>query len=152
MAEKALEVYQGNDWLTYRWPVAQMFDTLDRIRDLCHSTHTVSAVLPPLLASPLPRYEMHEAHDDDRHDLFLCIVEFCDDLSAEIDAVQADLFPYLQKDAAHRWMGFEMRLHLKEMRTIAMMQYKALDPSGNAVDAVLALNARIRDLLRSIDQ
>jgi hypothetical protein len=38
MGEKALEVYQGNDWLTYRWPVAQMFDTLDRMRDLCHST------------------------------------------------------------------------------------------------------------------
>ena len=35
MGEKALEVYQGSDWLTYRWTVAQAFDTLDRMRDLC---------------------------------------------------------------------------------------------------------------------
>ena len=35
MSSKPSEIYQGSDWLTYRWTVAQAFDTLDRIRDLC---------------------------------------------------------------------------------------------------------------------
>lgn len=148
MGEKALEVYQGNDWLTYRWPVAQMFDTLDRIRDLCHSTSTLST-LPHLPAMPMQRYDMPE---DERLDLFVCIVELCDDLSGELDAVQADLFRHLQKDVAHRWMGFEMRLHLNEMRQVALAEHQAPDPSDNITDVVLALASRIRDLLRTIDQ
>jgi hypothetical protein len=148
MGEKALEVYQGNDWLTYRWPVAQMFDTLDRVRDLCHSTTHVGA-LSHLPATPMPRFDMAE---DERLDLFVCIIELCDDLSGELDAVQADLFPHLQKDVAHRWMGFEMRLHLNEMRQVALTEHRAPDPTDNATDTILALASRIRDLLRSIDQ
>ena len=35
MSAKPVEIYQGSDWLTYRWSVAQAFDSLDRIRDLC---------------------------------------------------------------------------------------------------------------------
>jgi hypothetical protein len=126
-----------------------MFDTLDRLRDLCHSVSGAGSALPTLAGAHLPRYDMQ---DDEHLDLFHCIIEFCDDLSGEMDAVQADLFPHLQKDAAHRWMGFEMRLHLREMRALALMEHKMRDAQGSAVDRVLALAGRIRNLLRSIDQ
>lgn len=155
MGERAREVYQGNDWLTYRWPVAQMFDTLDRLRALCHSASGVSMLmggLPQLPSTAMPRYDMQ---DDEDFDLFVCILELCDDLSAELDAVLADLFSTLEKDIVHRWKGFEMRLHLNEMRNTALTEHQAehqgFEPSANATDTVLALASRIRDLLRAID-
>ncbi len=150
MGEKALEVYQGNDWLTYRWPVAQVFDTLDRIRDLCHSLSPVGGAIPQLPVSSAPRYDV--PMEDERLNLFVGIIELCDDLSGEMDTLLADLSSFMQKEMKLRWMGFEMRLHLTEMRTIALLEHQAYEPSGHAVDAVLALAARIRDLLRQVDQ
>lgn len=68
MGEKALEVYQGNDWLTYRWPVAQMFDSLDRIRDLCHSVTAAGSVMPLGGAPQLPTTSLqrYDTHEDER--------------------------------------------------------------------------------------
>ncbi len=149
MAQKAPDVYQGNDWLTYRWPVAQAFDTLDRIRDLCRHAPMIAGSLPHLPGTSSPRYEMPE---EDEIEIFGIIAELCDDLSGELDAVQADLFPYLQNDAAQRWMGFEMRLHLNEMRAVARREHESPDPSDAAIDVLAALAARIRDLLRHLDQ
>jgi hypothetical protein len=97
----------------------------------------------------VPRYDVL---DDEQLDLFVCILELCDDLSAELDAVQADLFSHLQKDTPHRWMGFEMRLHLNEMRRVALAEHEVLESPTNAVDSILALTSRLRDLLRQIDQ
>jgi hypothetical protein len=150
MGEKAPEIYQGGDWLTYRWAVAQAFDTLDRIRDLCqHAPQHFGSVLPQLSGSGLPRYDMQ---DDDMTDMFAGIVELCDDLSGELDAVQAELSPYTHSSITTRWMGFEMRLHLNDMRQAALYEHQSLDPSTTAIDSIAALAARIRDLLKHIDQ
>lgn len=146
MGEKALEVYQGDDWLTYHWPVAQMFDTLDRVRDLCRR---LPAAAKHGLDMGLSRYETSE---DPGGDLFACIAELCDGLLGELDAVLADLFAPTQCAPASRWAGFEMRLHIADMRAIASASRPSLQAADADIDAIAALAARLRDLLKQIDQ
>jgi len=149
MGEKVLEVYQGNDWITYRWSVAQAFDTLDRLRDLCHHAPALTNVLSQAIGGGAPRYEIT---DDGAMNVFGGLVELCDDLSGELDAAQADLSPYLQNDVSQRWLGFEMRLHLNEMRQTALHEYQSPDPSNAVIDTISNLATRIGDLLKQIDQ
>src|ERR1700678_1982730 len=92
-ANKPVEMYQGSDWLTYRWPVAQAFDTLDRIRDLCLQMPVAMGAAPAAPGMDQPRYEIP---DDDIADMFGYIVELCDDLAGELDTVAADLSPIMQ--------------------------------------------------------
>jgi hypothetical protein len=144
MGLKAFDIFQGNDWTTHRVTVAQAFDTIDRMRELCHN----APALPSLAREPsLPRFEPPPGGP-----LFLGILELCDDLSGDFDAAEADLFPYLQSDPALRWLAFEMRLMLRELRGIAMEEQDNLHPPHMAIEAALSITARMRDFLRQIDQ
>ncbi len=162
MGLKALEVYQGNDWLTYRWPVAQVFDTLDRVRDLCLQLPSVSnpesaatqSDEDVIVLQTERRQASHEAYEqdalqaateEDLSNVFSYVGELCDDLSGEIDTVLADLFPYLQNNLTHRWAGFEMRLYLDELR-------RQTKQSNRSADTIIILAARIKALLKQIDQ
>jgi hypothetical protein len=147
MAVKEPEIYQGSDWSTYRWHAAQAFDTLDRIRDLCLQMPVVGA--PPATMAARSPYEMPE---EEIADVFGYIAELCDDLSGELDAVQADLFPFLRNNVAHRWLAFEMRLNLGQLRTRALKEAEAGMPSAAPMDAFIALVVRIKELLKQIDQ
>jgi len=137
MPLKAPEVYQGSDWLTYRATVARAFDTLDHLVDVCH---------------PHPGFSAVAASADADAALFGEIADLCDDLSGDLDAVLADLFPHARMDAIHRWMGFEMQLHLLAVRTDARRERDAAAPSLSAIDNILARTARLRALLRKVDQ
>ena len=135
MGVKALELYQGSDWMTYRWPVAQAYDTLDRLRDLC------------LQRSVVP--SQHGAPEE----LLEVVADLADDLAAELASAHADLLPFLQNNVAHRWAAFEMQLYLGEIRELAM------PPSGAPIfiaaefyDNLLLLLGRIKDILKRIDQ
>ncbi|HEU0118753.1 MAG TPA: hypothetical protein VFR09_08990, partial [Alphaproteobacteria bacterium] len=66
MGKEQPEVYQGNDWLTYRWSVAQAFDTLDRVRDVCRHTPEIG-LMPQMPGLMPPRYDMPE---DDTAEIF----------------------------------------------------------------------------------
>lgn len=154
MGEKALQVNQGHDWLTYRSAVAQMFDTLDRLREMCHSASmgedaVIMGGMPIMPTIPMPRYEIRE---ENQPDFFTSVADLCDDLSAELDAVLADLFLPLQKEPAHRWMGFEIRLHINQMRSLVSTDQQEFEAAAHASDNILALVSRIRDLLIKIDQ
>jgi hypothetical protein len=142
---KPSEIYQGSDWLTYRWTAAQAFDTLDRIRDLCLQM-PVSVAIPGREA---PRFE---APADEIADMFGYIVELCDDLAGELDTFHADLGPALYAAMGHAWVAFEMRLHLKDLRTRALKEAETAPPVPAPPDAILALAARIKVLLKHIDQ
>src|ERR1700691_5921381 len=104
-ATKPVEIYQGSDWLTYRWTVAQAFDTLDRIRDLCLQMPVAAGGSGP----GEPRFEMP---DEEIADMVGYVVELCDDLAGELDCAQADLAPVIHGGFPHAWTAFEMRLHL----------------------------------------
>jgi hypothetical protein len=145
--QKPAEMYQGSDWLTYRWPVAQAFDTLDRIRDLCLQLPVaVPGELRP--ASLEPGYEVP---DEEIGEVFGYIVELCDDLGGELDTVHADLYPVMQGNVAHLWTAFEMMLHLRDLRAEAVKESSTVE-THTPPDAILTRAARIKALLKQIDQ
>jgi hypothetical protein len=148
-ASKPIEMYQGSDWLTYRWPVAQAFDTLDRIRDLCLQMPVAMAAPHAASGMDRPRFEIP---DEEIADMFGYIVELCDDLAGELDTVHADLCPVMQGNMAQSWSAFEMRLHLRDLRGAALKETASAAPSHRPPDAILALAARIKTLLKQIDQ
>lgn len=43
MPAKQTHLYQGRDWLTYRWTIAEAFDAVDRMHDLCISQEWADA-------------------------------------------------------------------------------------------------------------
>lgn len=156
MPDKAPDFFQGQDWLTHRWPVAQAFDTLDRMRDLCGES-----VSPKLytLAGNAPRYESrYDLPEGERIDILGGIMELCDDLSCDLDAVYADLIMHLQKDANHRWMSLEMRFYLTEMRRLVLEHCQAPRPGQQKAEAedeilgtLMELVEAIRHRLKQID-
>lgn len=150
MGNRAVQFYQGSDWLTYRWSVAQLFDTLDRMREVCsHSSIQLGAGSVAVQGTPTPRYESTE--DEALTDILGYLIELCDDLSGELDAVLADLLPYMQTPLLQRWIGFEMQLHLRSIREHALYEHQAQEPSPTVVDTIVALTTRMRDLLKKID-
>lgn len=135
MPLKAPEVYQGGDWLTWRPTVAKAFDTLDHIEDICHP-------------QPIAR----TANAGEMAALFNEVAELGDDLVGDLDAVLADIFPHARANTTHRWMGFEMQLHMNAIRALAREEREMETPSMAAREEILALAARIRNLLKQIDQ
>jgi hypothetical protein len=132
MPLKAPEVYQGGDWLTWRPTVAKAFDTLDHIEEICH---------------PRPATNSTELTA-----LFNEIAELGDDLVGDFDAVLADILPNSRADLTHRWMGFEMQLHMNSLRVLAREEREMEAPSLSACEEIVALAARMRGLLKQIDQ
>ena len=140
-------MYQGSDWLTYRWPVAQAFDTLDRIRDLCLQIPV--AVPGEQKTSALdPHYDIP---DEEIGEVFGYIVELCDDLGGELDTAHADLYPVIQGNAGHLWMMFEMLLHLRDLRAAAVKE-SSTAALHMPPDAILTRAAKIKAQLKQIDQ
>ena len=132
MGVKALDIYQGEDWLTNRWSVAQAFDTLDRLRDLCSGqTWGYAAGLP-------------EAES------VLCgIGDLCDDLAAELAAVEADLQPFLRHNPPQRWQAFELRLYMGELR--GLLEVAALEDGQRLIERVIHYCRHIKDSLKQLD-
>ena len=150
MNEKAMDVYQGDDWFTYRWAVAQVFDTLDRMREVCgHAPMPVTEAVR-VSGSKMPLYE--PADEEMLEDMFGCIAGLCDDLSGELDAALADLFWSTHHATQQRWMGFEIQLHLNSIRQQAYEARANADLRLAALDQIVALTSRMRDLLKQIDQ
>jgi len=146
-AQKPADMYQGSDWLTYRWPVAQAFDTLDRIRDLCLQI----PVAVPGERKPLGLEPGYEVPDEEISEVFGYIVELCDDLGGELDTVRADLTPVMQENLAHLWNSFEMMLHLRDLRSEAVKE-SSTARTHMPPDKILNRAAKIKALLKAIDQ
>jgi len=146
MPSKPAEIYQGSDWLTYRWSVAQAFDTLDRVRDLCLQ-------MPVAVGGTAGKEPARfEAPAEDIADMFGYVVELCDDLTGELDIVHADIVPPTQANIMQAWIAFEMRLHLCELRRRALKETEVSMPPPGPPDEILALASRIKALLKQIDQ
>lgn len=150
MAVKAQEVFQGNDWLTYNWSVAQMFDTLDHVLDICNHMPIGDGVIA---SQSRPASASDDENDvADARDLFACIVELCDDLGGELDAVLADLVSYRTDMMAQRWIGFEMQLCRYATRQRALNEHRLPHPTPTAIPSIMAWALRMRELLRQLDQ
>ena len=133
MALKALEIYQGSDWFTYRLPVAQAYDTLERMQDIC-----LSRAWEP----GEPTQDIDEILND--------VMDLCDDLTAELASVEADIFPVSQSQTPQRWMAFEMNYYLALIRQKAAPS-SYLEPA-HLFDDILMQIKRIKKILKQLDQ
>jgi len=131
---KALDIYQGSDWFTNRWVVAQAFDTLEQLQDLCLSRPWDQQVPASL----------------DVSEILSEIADFCDDLIAELAAVEADLLPVLPSFVSQRWLSFEMNQYVTQIQKKAS-QSLVSDPA-QLFDEIIILIARIKDALKQLDQ
>lgn len=133
MGVKALDIYQGDDWFTHRWSVAQAFDTLDRLQDLCSRQ-------PWGQESAVP----------DAESMLCGIGDLCDDLAAELAAVEADLQPFLRHNLPQRWQAFELRLYMGELRRL--LTGDAPMEKGHFLDQVSLYVCHIKESLKQLDQ
>lgn len=129
---RAFELYHGSDWTTYRWSVAQAFDTLDRLREVC------APLLPPDMAEDFLDL-----------DVLGVVEDLCDDLVSEIETAAADLAPVLTANVACRWSLVEIRIHLEQVRTLAGV-CDIVDVQEHLAHLALC-GDRIRDLLKKMD-
>jgi len=88
-------IYQGRDWFSYRWTVAQAFDALDHIHDLCLYT------------------QGHDAPDGNADDLspLPYLEDMCAVLGAHLSLLYADTIPtdQVQSRFTAKWQCFEAR-------------------------------------------
>jgi hypothetical protein len=155
MNEKAVDVYQGNDWITYRWSVAQVFDTLDQIRELCGVTpdgFSTTQLGAPATGKTTTIVTRQGDEPESHLEALSLLLSLCDDLASETHTVLADLAYQMRPSPALQWKGFEMQLHLAMIRQHCLPDEDATGVSKSAIDSILALSLRIRDLLKQIDQ
>ncbi|MBI1273455.1 MAG: hypothetical protein GC131_05180 [Alphaproteobacteria bacterium] len=133
MGAKALDLFQGSDWTTYRASAAQAFDTLDRMQEAC---------------MPLMPQDMNE--EQHAQDALHLVGDLSDDLMGELEVVTADLYAILQNNVAHRWAVVEMRMHLDHIRYLCADDHMASAQEHLAHTADLA--RKIKTLLKRIDQ
>jgi hypothetical protein len=127
-------LYQGHDWFTYRWPVAQAFDTIDRLQDLC------------LCRIGGPSTDSRE----DSTALMSSLALLLDDLQAELTTAQAALLGApAQRSFEMYWMGFEMDLTLKAIQA----QTESVAASACDVFEAIRLHlTKIKNALKTLDQ
>lgn len=133
MTQTALSIFQGQDWMTHRLPVAQAYDTLDRMGDLCF---------------PMTALEIH------RNDVTLEVINLLSDLAEELnvqlDLVMADLHPSLSTNVALRWVSVELRMLATQLRALLAVP----DDVRTEADRLSAIGDQlnnIKSLLRKID-
>lgn len=135
MALRAYQVYQGHDWQTRRYAVAQAYDTLDQIRELL-----------ALLAS---------GSDDDSETAAMrgipaAIADLCHDLMGEIELALTDMTPMLDNHVPSRWLIAETRVLAGHMPPLAERAIYDADP--DVLPQLADLADRTRFLLQRLDQ
>lgn len=147
MGAKASQLYQGADWLTYRWSVAQAFDTLDRLHDLCICRARDQF-------TDLSQLRVDQSHDTDIHledsDVLAGMSDLCDDLMSELAFAEADMQPIIRSNFNLHWATFEMGVYLCEIRKITSLHNH--EKPQNSFDELLALIMRIKENLKRLDQ
>lgn len=135
VALRAQQFYQGNDWQTHRYAVAQVFDTLDQVREttlMLLSCQTADGMTPTrFAATPL-------------------LADLCNDLAGEIELALADLAVTLQQHIPSRWLMVELRTLVRQLPALA---YRAEHESDlDLIPQLGDLAERVRFVLQRIDQ
>lgn len=147
MAVKALELYQGEDWTTYRPTVAEAFDSLDRLRQLCDDGTVEVGTFP----TPLDDKKTDDAQENARM-VVGALLALCDDLDGQIVAVLAELSSHMRHDAPQRWLGVELQMHLSAMRSLAQEQPLMVAAIPAIMGKVAEITERIVFILKTLDQ
>jgi hypothetical protein len=135
MLPKPSAQYQGNDWFTQRWSVAQAFDSLDRMREVC------------LFNNDGDDRRLMEA----RHEMLAVMAELIDDLTGELALAEADLQPVLEAQMPALWTFFEMHLSLDMIRRLTSPMTLSMPETSDLFDHLLQLVTQIKDGLKKVD-
>ena len=130
-----LVLYQGDDWYTTHWSVAQVYDTLEQMREICL----------------LDEQGETEGEPQAQRDLLEAIADLTDDLDGELDIVGADLMPLIQKNLAARMAIFEAQAYLDMLRRQLRPNVMSVAFSATVFEDVARLVAAIKDVLKKID-
>lgn len=129
---KAQNLYQGSDWQTYRYAVAQVFDTLDQIREVA------AAFLSGMNDDETPPQEQ----------LSTMLGDLCNDLVSEVDLALADLSPVIAKHLPSRWLMVELRAIVGQLLALNRPAVQDHDLIPQLAD----LAERARFLMQRLDQ
>ncbi len=133
---QAHQFFQGHDWQTHRYVVAQAFDTLDQVREtalLLLSCQNDSHHLSParFAATPL-------------------LADLCNDLVGEIELALTDLAVTHQQNLPNRWMMAELRTLTRQLPALARRAEHETDL--DLIQQLGDLAERVRFVLQRIDQ
>lgn len=131
--QRAYQIYQGGDWQTYRYSVAQVFDLLDQLRDVTGMALTGGMPAPFIASTALQPADM-------LHDL-------CSDLVGALDLALADLAVQAQTHLPSRWSMVEMRALVGQLPQLVQNGQEDLDNLPGIADRA----ERIRYLLQRLD-
>ncbi|MEJ0062154.1 MAG: hypothetical protein WDO70_02880 [Alphaproteobacteria bacterium] len=131
MGLHAYKLYQGSDWQTHRQSVAQVHDTLDRLRE----------AIAMCLSGPVRPHRLFS------FDPPSVLLDLCGDLSGEVDFALADLAPHLQQHLPSRWLMVELRAIIAQLPGLARHAFADHDLIPELGDRA----ERARHLLQRID-
>lgn len=132
--QHAYQTYQGGDWHTCRYSVAQVFDLLDQVRDV--TAMLLSVGQPPSALLP-----------QSCHEPMLVLHDLCHDLSGAVDMALADLTVAAQHHLPSRWLMVELRTLVAQLP--AMVRQCAED--AELLPSIADRSERVRHLLRRLD-
>lgn len=135
VALPAQQIYQGQDWQTHRFAVAQAFDTLDQVRETavmllsCHADDGLSPAR--FAATPL-------------------LADLCNDLVGEVELALADLAVTAQQNLPSRWLMVELRALVRQLPPLAHRAEHEADL--DLIPQLADLAERARYALQRVDQ
>ena len=134
MIEKKPIPYQGRDWFTHRWTLAEAFDFLDRIHDLCLCRNWTGQNL----------------ETEDGQPLLPMILDLIVNLEASVHEATSDTIPSeeLVPSAAHFWAIRELHWRIKELEQSVRALIGNKQPD---LDLVIALLLEIKKALKGLD-
>lgn len=80
----------------------------------------------------------------------ILIRDLCDDLAAELCAVEADLQPFVQNNLAMRWQVFELRFYMEELRKLCGIGSELVH--SLFIERLSGHTDNMRETLRSLDR
>ena len=134
MSKRENPLYQGRDWFSYRWTIAQAFDAIERIYDLC------------LCATN----EEKSARDDAENPLSSYLYDLSELLGCQLAIVYSDVIPSetsLAPPQLH-WTCYETRQVFHEMHAMVL---DFLQAKTNHVEQIVTQCLQLKEYLKKID-
>lgn len=133
---KTTPLFQGRDWVTSRWSMAEAFDTLDHIHDLCVCFG----------------WNDSEGGYENHFEAIPNLMALTDDLRGHLAVAVADTIPHGRSASSfeHLWMCFEIEQIFEDI--VTKVTDLADDEAHSPLGTMALLASRLKDELKKMDQ
>lgn len=136
MPSETQRFYQGRDWTTVRLSVAEAFDTLDRLYDLCV-------------------YEDFPGEEEDDEEPFafqMALHGLTESLAAQLAFAEADTIPPTNPTGGpeQSWAVFEIDRALADLKE--KLRRSTADQTASQANSIVLLVSRMKTGLKKLDQ